>query len=327
MRPPSTAASSARAASWRSRRWPTWPRSAGDSAAAQALLERSLREHPTFLAAGYELAQLLLAEEGADPDAVAERLAAYDRSELTWWVFLGTAFYEAGHAVHGERYFRRALEVTAQHPAARVGLAEALLSQHRYAEVGEEAGDLPANTPAFAASQRLRALAAALDGDPAAVEAAAAALGAGGGDPADPATLRAVGAAIAGSAPRPLDPACAGGVLQMLDGLARLEEFDAFERVAPLVEAALHDPREATLALGEGFYLSRGFYRLAAESAMAALEGVAPDARALALLGKSAVAEGLFEDAIPVLQGSLELDPDQPSVARLLDDLQQRSAA
>jgi len=51
------------------------------------------------------------------------------------------------------------------------------------------------------------------------------------------------------------------------------------------------------------------------------------DARTLGLLGKSAVAEGLFEDAIPVLEAALELDPDQASIASLLDSVRERVAA
>ena len=44
-------------------------------------------------------------------------------------------------------------------------------------------------------------------------------------------------------------------------------------------------------------------------------------------LGKAAVAEGLFEDALPVLQAALELDPAQPAVRTLLRGVEQHLAA
>jgi tetratricopeptide (TPR) repeat protein len=112
----------------------------------------------------------------------------------------------------------------------------------------------------------------------------------------------------------------------MLDGLARLEEYDVFGRVVPLLDQAIGDPREASLALGD-LYLQRGFYRLAGDAALEAVERGGADARALALLGKAAVAEGLFEDALPVLEEALALDPSQQSVAYLIDQVRTRAAA
>ena len=45
------------------------------------------------------------------------------------------------------------------------------------------------------------------------------------------------------------------------------------------------------------------------------------------MLGKAAVAEGLFEDALPVLQATLELDPAQPAMRTLLAGVEQHLAA
>src|SRR5262249_9034530 len=131
----------------------------GERHEAVAWLERALREHPGYLANGLELADLLLSADDADPDAVLARMETIGNEQLTWWLFLGTAFYERGHAAHAERLFRRALAKGAQHPATRVGLAETLLTQHRYAEVETESGDLAAGTTAFIAMQRSRVLA------------------------------------------------------------------------------------------------------------------------------------------------------------------------
>ena len=112
----------------------------------------------------------------------------------------------------------------------------------------------------------------------------------------------------------------------MLDGLARLEEYDAFERVVPLLERAIGHEHEATLVLGE-LYLQRGFYRLAGDAALRAVELAGPDARSLALLGKAAVAEGMFDDALPILEEALALDPTQSSVRYLIERVRTREAA
>jgi hypothetical protein len=39
------------------------------------------------------------------------------------------------------------------------------------------------------------------------------------------------------------------------------------------------------------------------------------------------VAEGMFEDAIPVLEAALQLDPQQTSIAGLLESVRERIAA
>ncbi len=111
------------------------------------------------------------------------RLESAGNDTATWWLFLGTAFYERGHAELAEDLFRRALARNAAHPAATVGLAEALLTQKRYADVVGDLSELSIGTPAFLALQRSRALAAVAAGDAAAAESAAAVFGEGGGDP------------------------------------------------------------------------------------------------------------------------------------------------
>ncbi len=112
----------------------------------------------------------------------------------------------------------------------------------------------------------------------------------------------------------------------MLDALARLEEYELFERLVPLVRASIGDARTAALTLAE-LFLARGFYRLAAEHAIEAIEVGGPEPRALACLAKAAVAEGLFEDALPILQAALELDPAQPALRSLLHGVEQHLAA
>ena len=297
----------------------------GDEAVAVAHLTESLDRYPGYLPAGLDLADRMLAAEDADPDRVLARLEQSGNDQATWWMFLGTAFYERGHAVTAERLFRRALERASNLPAATVGLLEALLTQHRYAEVEDEVRALPTGTPAFFAAQRLRILALALVGDVERGASEAERFREGGGDPDEAALLHALAGLSGDAAPR-LGQASAPFALQMLDSLARLEEYEAFERLLPIATASIGDARVAALSVAE-LFLARGFFRLAADHAMRALDLGGPEPRALATLGKAAVAEGLFEDALPVLEASLELDPAQPAVQTLLAGLRARIAA
>jgi glycosyltransferase involved in cell wall biosynthesis/Flp pilus assembly protein TadD len=298
---------------------------AGDQDRAVAYLEESLDRFPTYLPAGLDLADNLLAAADADPELVLARLEQAPNEQATWWLFLGTAFYERGHAAIAERLFRRALGKAPSHPAASVGLLEALLTQHRYDDVAAEAPDLPTGTPAFFAVERSLVLALALVGDGARAADAAAAFGAGGGDGAELAFLEAFAQIAAGGSPR-IPTGAAPYAIRMLDSLARLEEFEAFEQLLPAATRSVGDERIAALLVAE-LFLARGFYRLAADQALASMDIGGPEPRALGVLGKAAVAEGLFEDAIPVLEASLELDPTQTPVRTLLAELRTRVAA
>jgi tetratricopeptide (TPR) repeat protein len=301
----------------------------GDAEGAVARLEESLDRFPAYLPVGLELADVLLRVPDADPDAVLARLAATGNDSATWWLFLGTAFYERGHAELAEGLFRRALQRNAAHPAATVGLSEALLTQHRYADLLADTGELPIGTPAFLALQRSRLVAAVAAGDDTAATAASDLLTVGGSD-SDEAAFAGAFARFANHAvtppPTALPPSAATYAVRMLDALARLEEYELFERLVPVVRSAIGDARAAALTLAE-LFLARGFYRLAAEHAMEAIELGGPEPRALACLAKAAVAEGLFEDALPILHAALELDPAQPALRSLLAGVEQHLAA
>ena len=256
------------ARSWRSGRSRSSPTNRGLVDEAAGWFERSLELHPEYLAAGLDLTALLLSQPDADPDAVLARLEAYAHDELTWYLFLGTAFYERGHAEHAEGLLRRCLAIGGGHAAARVGLLEALVTQRRYAEVETRSAISPrerrrsSRRSVCGCSQRCCA------GDRENAESALTALAAGGGDDDEVAMLRAaVAAVLDGSEPPALSRRSALRALELLNGLARLAEYAAFESVVPVVEQAVGDPREATLLIGE-LYLARGFYRLAGDSAL-----------------------------------------------------------
>jgi glycosyltransferase involved in cell wall biosynthesis len=288
-------------------------------------LRRSLAEYPDYLPAGFDLATAMLGAPDADADAVLADLEPMGNDSGTWYMLLGTAFYERGHVTQAERLFRDALTRNGGLVAARVGLAEALLSQHRYADLAPEPLDLARGTVAATALARIRALAAILAGDRAAAADPLDVLE-HDGEPGERALLERAGAVLGGDDGPPLDAASGPAALRLLEALARLEEFDAFARCVPLVEEAIGDRVTAAVALGE-LYLARGFYQLAASTALDAIDAGGPAARPLAILGKAAVAEGLFDDAVPVLRESLALDPTQAAVRRLLDDLAARDAA
>ena len=98
------------------------------------------------------------------------------------------------------------------------------------------------------------------------------------------------------SAPAALPAAAAAPVLIMLDALARLQAFDAFESLVAVLEAVAMPWRERREALAE-LYLRHGYADSAAEEWIAACEQGGVDAQALRGLAAVAVARGLDEDA------------------------------
>jgi hypothetical protein len=82
----------------------------------------------------------------------------------------------------------------------------------------------------------------------------------------------------------------------MLDALARLQAFDAFEALVAVLEAVAIPWRERRQALAE-LYLRHGYADSAAEEWIAACEQGGVDAQALRGLAAVAVARGLDEDA------------------------------
>jgi hypothetical protein len=85
-------------------------------------------------------------------------------------------------------------------------------------------------------------------------------------------------------------------VLTMLDGLARLEAFDAFADLVAVFDAVALPWRERREALAE-LYLRRGYVDSAAEEWIAVCQSSGPDARALRGLSLVATAKGLADDA------------------------------
>ena len=115
--------------------------------------------------------------------------------------------------------------------------------------------------------------------------------------------------------------------LELLDALARLEEYERSSGSCRVVEQAVGDRAMAALTLGE-LFLARGFYRLAGDSALRAIEVGGPGRRGRSACSARAPSpRACSRTPLPVLEAALELDPEQASVAQLLSQVRERMAA
>jgi tetratricopeptide (TPR) repeat protein len=289
----------------------------GDAAGAEELYRRSLREHPEYAGPVLPLAALLagrgapLAEiEQVVPDRPSARLLA------------ATALYETGRAADAGAWFRYVLEAQPANSAARIGLAEALLSQRHYAQAAAEAAAEPSDSPVRAAAAEVQIFAAAVAGDHEAIDRIVsqdeAAL------PTHEAQLFAAwAAAIRGDAPPAWLPAAAGAVAgTFLEALLRVEEVDAFAVLLGVFGTIAVDPRERHEFLAN-MYLRRGFLGAAADEWIEVAES-APDARAMIGLARVAVAKGLPEDAHSFAAEAVALEPGNATAAAVCESIKQR---
>ena len=108
--------------------------------------------------------------------------------------------------------------------------------------------------------------------------------------------------------------------LVMLEALARVEAFDAFERLVARYETIDLPWREKREALA-GVYLRRGFLESAADEWIAVCESDGVDAAALLGLAQVAWARGMDDDAVVFAREARELEPQHAGAARLLEHL------
>lgn len=271
---------------------------------AEALLRRSLAEHPEFQAPILPLASLLL-EHGADPAVLAGELPVEKPSAR---LLYATACYEAGRTAAGEALFREVLEKQPGNGVARVGLVEALLSQKRWADAHAVAAEEPDGSPVarICASEMLFAAAAAGDGARLASSVARAEEAGCAGVELD--LYRAWGDLLAGSeGPRILPEGSADVALTALEALLRVQEFVTFEGLLGLYERCALDPRERRERLAR-LYLRRGFLASAADEWLA-IAREHPDADALIGLAQVSFAGGEPADALELAREALRLDP------------------
>jgi tetratricopeptide (TPR) repeat protein len=258
---------------------------------AEATLRRCLDEHPRFLGAVEPYAALLLKRGLPGPEVAAtiHELVADTTPSVRF--LLAVALSEAGAAAAAETELRALLVAQPGCAQAHVALAETLLAQGRFAEAAAAAAATDPEAPCAAAAQRTELFARLAEGDSADVQRAVALPSA---ERSAFAAWRAVRAGETAPAALPADAAVP--VLTMLDGLARLEAFDAFADLVAAWDAVALPWRERRQALAE-LYLRRGFVDSAAEEWIAVCQKEGPDARALRGLSAVAAAKGLADDA------------------------------
>jgi tetratricopeptide (TPR) repeat protein len=291
----------------------------GDLARAEALLVQTLADHPERSEPIGPLCRVMLARD-ASPDTFVARVLEHVEATPSMRFALGTALHEAGRAAEAEAQLRLALEADPEAAPVRLALAETLLSQARFAEAAATAAAIPDDSPWAAMAARTQAFAAIVAGDGAAEALARAERT---GTPEHERRLLAAWAAQAAGAPDagPLPRAALGLLLTAMEALLRVQEFDAFATLLPLVERIEGlSPRERRERMAQ-LYLRRGFLDSAAEEWMAVLDEHGPDAAALAGMAQVAAARGEADDARLFAEGALELDPGSARAAQVLEAL------
>ena len=286
----------------------------GDTAEAERLLSRCLREHPSYLGSVLPLAQALL-RRGAAPEEVLATIEA-GTAEMTPSVrfMTATALYEAGHPSAAEPLFAAVAAVQPGNGSARLALAETLLSLSRFDDAAAEAAAVEDDSPAAIPAARSELFARVLAGD--ALQSASDRAAERGLPASELALFRAWSATgqggpdgsrtwSGGDYPA-LDPACLEPLATMLEALLRIEQFEAFEALLPALDAAGLQPRARHQLLAET-YFRRGYLESAADEWIAAVEQLGPDPEALAGLSRVADARGLSDDAQVFAEQAQEL--------------------
>ncbi|MCW3016497.1 MAG: glycosyltransferase, partial [Solirubrobacterales bacterium] len=283
-------------------------REEGDLERAEALLREALTLAPAFLGTVEVLARVLRAR-GADGGQVVATIhggvAAVTPSVR---FLLAVALYETGALGEAEAELRAVLEAQPTAAWARVALAETLLSQGLTAAAATEAAGVEAGAPAKGAALRTETFARLADGEHADARALLESPDAAAGLPAPE---RAALLAWAG-ADVTVPAGAADVVCVMLDALARLERFDAFEQLVAILgrlPIAARDRHERLAQL----YVRRGYLDSAADEWLTVCAQLGPDVAALRGLAVVATGRGLPEDA-----ATLAAEADALAAARVL---------
>jgi hypothetical protein len=201
-----------------------------------------------------------------------------------------------------------------------VALAEAVLSQRRFADAAAIAAEVPAGDPCAPAARRtqLFALLVSNETGPAreVLESASASL------PADESALFGawLGAASGEPLPAVLGQGAAPLLTATLEALLRVREVDAFGLLVPLVDR-IGMPARARPELLASMYLRRGFIDSAADEWIGVCEDLGPDAAALTGLALVAAARDMRDDALVFAQSATELDPEHEPASLLIRNL------
>jgi len=294
----------------------------GEAGDAVALLDATLAEHPGFFGLVLPLAAALLADGVAPADVVARVEARVAQLTPTVRFMLGTALYEAGETAAAEEQYRLLIERQPGNGGARVALAEALLSQCRYAEAAAVAAELADDEPHAASARRSELFAHLAAGDATAARATLARAVEAGMAPGELALFGAWCDRAAGREPEaaalPLDALPPLAVA--LEALLRVREVDAFATLVPLLDGIPCAPRERRELLAD-IYLRRGFLASAAEEWLAVCGEDPRDVRGLIGLAQVAAAQGMTDDALEFAREAHTLEPENGRASRLLERL------
>jgi len=302
----------------------------GETAEAVRLLDACLGEFPGFFGLVLPFAAALLAD-GVEADEVVARVEARVAA-LTPTVrfMLGTALYEAGRTAAAEAQYRLLLEDQPGSGMARVALAEALLSQRRWADAVAEAAELADEEPHAIAARRSELFALLVEGD---VEVArdvlarAASAGMPSGELAfftawiDLTAARGQTGDVTPALPLDAVPSLATA----LEALLRVREVDVFGQLVGLLDACPLPQRERRELLA-GMYLRRGFLASAAEEWLGVCQADPRDVRGLVGLAQVAAAQGMTDDAIEFAREACALDAGDRRATRLLARLEPLAA-
>jgi len=309
----------------------------GETAEAARLLDACLGEHPGFFGLVLPFAAALLADGVAPEEVVARVEARVAALTPTVRFMLGTALYEAGRTEAAEAQYRLLLDAQRGSGMARVALAEALLSQKRWAEAAAEAAQLADEDPHAPAARRSELFARLVAGD---VEAARATLAraASGGMPSGELALFAgwcdVVTSTEGGRLRspegetrlpelPLDAVVP--LATTLEALLRVHEVEAFAALVGLLDGSPLPARERRELLA-GMYLRRGFLASAAEEWLGVCQDDPRDVRGLVGLAQVAAAQGMTDDAIELAREAQTIEPGERRATRLLARLEPLAA-
>ncbi|HMJ01658.1 MAG TPA: glycosyltransferase [Conexibacter sp.] len=324
----------------------------GETGEAVALLDACLGEHPGFFGLVLPFAAALLAD-GVAPEGVVARVEA-QVAQLTPTVrfMLGTALYEAGETEAAEAQYRLLLEAQPASGAARVALAESLLSQSRYDEAAQEARALADDDPHAPAARRGELFALLVAGeavaDARAVLARAAETGMASGELALFAAwcdlVEETEVSPSGDRERPQSEVSPSGdrerppsgdvtlpldavppLATVLEALLRVQEVDAFATLVELLDRCPVDARERRELLAR-MYLRRGFVASAAEEWLGVCQADPRDVRGLVGLAQVAAAQGMTDDAIEFAREARALEPGDARARRLLARLEPLAA-
>jgi tetratricopeptide (TPR) repeat protein len=283
---------------------------------ALELLAWCIEHHPEHIGTIYPYTTALL-QSGTDPETVVAQVEkAGPKLPSAGRFMLATALFEQGRADLAEPQFRRVIEKQPHGWAARAALVESLMYQRRYVEAAAEAEQVSEDGEAAVVVVRSELFARLLTRDHQGAEAALD-RAERAGLPAGERQLYASWLAYQRGATAPAPPAAGLSLLTlMLESLLRVQDFENFESLLPLLERTPIAERERHELLAQ-MYLRRGFLRSAGREWMTVCEKQ-PDARALVGLASVALANGQAAAAATFASQALSLDAANETATKLL---------